>query len=73
MSLVVVADRDRTVSQRSKPSSCTILIDEQSNPWYIVQHQEMISRHRGANQLLRYGLYRDISLLSPTYFLFVDR
>ena len=27
-----VADRDQTVLRRSKPSSCNILIDEQSNP-----------------------------------------
>jgi len=41
-------DRDRTVSQRSKPSSCTALISEQLNPWNRFQLQDAISRHRGA-------------------------
>ena len=44
-------DRDRTVSRRSKPSSRTILTVEQTDPWKIVLNQDMVSRHRGANQL----------------------
>src|SRR5690554_262565 len=30
-------DRDRTVSRRSEPSSRTTLMDEQSNPWDLLQ------------------------------------
>jgi hypothetical protein len=32
-----------------------------------------MSQHRGAKQFHRYGLSENISLLSPTYLLFVDR
>ena len=42
------ADRDRTVSRRSKPSSRTALISEQPNPWDLLQPQDAMSRHRGA-------------------------
>ena len=45
------ADRDRTVSRRSKPSSRTTLIGEQPNPWDLLQPQDVMSRHRGAKQL----------------------
>ncbi len=68
-----MVDRDRTVSRRSKPSSCTTLIGEQPNPWNRLQLQDVISRHRGAKQLRRFGLWGVISLLSPAYLLFVDR
>src|SRR4030088_2715862 len=40
------ADRDRTVSRRSKPSSRTALIGEQPNPWDRLQPQDAPSRHR---------------------------
>src|SRR3569833_1237183 len=43
------ADRDRTVSRRSEPSSRTTLIGEQPNPWDLLQPQDVMSRHRGAN------------------------
>src|SRR5215211_2190001 len=43
------ADRDRTVSRRSKPSSRTALMGEQPNPWDLLQPQDATSRHRGAN------------------------
>src|SRR3990170_4099642 len=33
------ADRDRTVSRRSKPSSRTALMGEQPNPWDLLQPQ----------------------------------
>src|SRR6266550_558961 len=33
------ADRDRTVSRRSKPSSRTALMGEQPNPWDLLQSQ----------------------------------
>ena len=45
------ADRDRTVSRRSKPSSRTTLIGEQPNPWDLLQPQDVMSRHRGAKRL----------------------
>src|SRR6185503_5424817 len=39
-------DRDRTVSQRSEPSSRTALIGEQPNPWEVLPPQDATSRHR---------------------------
>ena len=42
------ADRDRTVSRRSKPSSRTSLNGEQPYPWDLLQPQDEMSRHRGA-------------------------
>ena len=50
------ADRDRTVSRRSKPSSRTTLIGEQPNPWDLLQPQDVMSRHRGAKHCRRYEL-----------------
>jgi len=38
------ADRDRTVSRRSEPSSRTALIGEQPNPWDRIQPQDATSR-----------------------------
>jgi hypothetical protein len=67
------ADRDRTVSRRSKPSSRTTLIGEQPNPWDLLQPQDVMSRHRGAKRYRRYGRLGIISLLSPEYLLFVER
>ncbi len=67
------ADRDRTVSRRSEPSSRTALIGEQPNPWDLLQPQDAMSRHRGAKQCRRYGLLGIISLLSPEYLLSVER
>jgi hypothetical protein len=67
------ADRDRTVSRRSKPSSRTTLIGEQPNPWDLLQPQDVMSRHRGAKHSRRYGLLGSISLLSPAYLLSVER
>ncbi len=67
------ADRDRTVSRRSKPSSRTTLIGEQPNPWELLQPQDVMSRHRGAKHCRRYELLGSISLLSPAYLLFVER
>ena len=71
--LTPTADRDRTVSRRSKPSSRTALIGEQPNPWDLLQPQDAMSRHRGAKQCRRYGLLGIISLLSPAYLLSVER
>ena len=67
------ADRDQTVSRRSEPSSRTTLIGEQPNPWDLLQPQDVMSRHRGAKRLRRYGLLGVISLLSPAYLLSVER
>ena len=67
------ADRDRTVSRRSEPSSRTTLIGEQPNPWDLLQPQDVMSRHRGAKRPRRYELLGVISLLSPAYLLSVER
>ena len=67
------ADRDRTVSRRSKPSSRTTLIGEQPNPWDLLQPQDVMSRHRGAKHPRRCELLGGISLLSPAYLLSVER
>src|SRR5690625_6645593 len=66
------ADRDRTVSRRSKPSSRAALMGEQPNPWDQLQPQDATSRHRGAKPSRRYGLLGKISLLSPGYLLSVE-
>ena len=67
------ADRDRTVSRRSKPSSRTALNGEQPYPWDLLQPQDAMSRHRGAKPRRRYELLGAISLLSPEYLLSVER
>src|SRR4030088_2373500 len=67
------ADRDRTVSRRSEPSSRTALMGEQPNPWDLLQPQDAMSRHRGAKPSRRYGLLGKMSLLSPAYLLSVER
>src|SRR5215207_8824942 len=67
------ADKDRTVSRRSEPSSRTALMGEQPNPWDRIQPQDATSRHRGAKRCRRYGLLGIISLLSPAYLLSVER
>src|SRR5437867_9473840 len=67
------ADKDRTVSRRSEPSSRTTLIGEQPNPWDLLQPQDVMSRHRGAKPDRRYELLDLISLLSLAYLLSVER
>ena len=67
------ADRDRTVSRRSKPSSRTTLNGEQPYPWDLLQPQDVMSRHRGAKPCRRYELLGRISLLSLAYLLSVER
>ncbi len=59
------ADRDRPVSRRSEPSSRTALMGEQPNPWDLIQPQDAMSRHRGAEPPRRYELLEETSLLSP--------
>ena len=67
------ADRDRTVSRRSEPSSRTTLNGEQPYPWDLLQPRDVMSRHRGAKPPRRCELLGEISLLSPAYLLFVER
>ncbi len=67
------ADRDRTVSRRSEPSSRTALNGEQPYPWDRLQPQDAMSRHRGAKPRRRSELLGAISLLSPEYLLSVAR
>ena len=67
------ADRDRTVSRRSEPSSRAALMGEQPNPWNLLQPQDATSRHRGAKPFRRYELLGMISLLSPEYLLSFER
>src|SRR5687768_8900606 len=67
------ADRDRTVSRRSEPSSRTALNGEQPYPWDLLQPQDAMSRHRGAKPRRRYELLGVISLLSPEYLLSDER
>ena len=67
------ADRDRTVSRRSEPSSRTTLIGEQPNPWDLLRPQDVMSRHRGAKLRRRCELLGGISLLSPEYLLSFER
>src|SRR5699024_5630385 len=72
--LTRAADRDRTVSRRSKPSSRAALMGEQPNPWDLLQPQDATSRHRGAKPSRRYGRLGKISLIAPAYLLsFVRR
>ena len=71
--LTPTADRDRTVSRRSKPSSRTTLNGEQPYPWDLLQPQDVMSRHRGAKLPRRCELLGGISLLSPAYLLSVER
>src|SRR4028119_1041163 len=72
-SLTRAADRDRTVSRRSKPSSRTALMGEQPNPWDLLQPQAATSRHRGAKPCRRCGRLGKMSLLSPGYLLSVEQ
>ncbi len=64
-SLPPTVDRDRPVSRRSEPSSRTALMGEQPNPWDLVQPQDAMSRHRGAERSRRCELLDFTSLLSP--------
>ena len=56
---------DRTVSRRSEPNSRTALMGEQPNPWNLLQLQDAMSRHRGAEPPRRCGRLGETSLLSP--------
>ena len=54
-----------SATERSEPSSRTLLIGEQPNPWELLHPQDRTSRHRGAEHRRRYGLLGGTSLLSP--------
>ena len=71
--LTRAADRDRTVSRRSKPSSRAALMGEQPNPWDLLQPQDATSLHRGVLPFCRFCLLGKISLLSPGYLLSDER
>ncbi len=51
--------------RRSEPSSRTALTGEQPDPWDLVQPQDAMSRHRGAERGRRCELLGLTSLLSP--------
>ena len=54
-----------TVSRRSEPSSRITLTGEQTDPWHLLQRQDVMSRHRGSEPHRRYGLSGATTLLSP--------
>ncbi len=56
--LTPTEDRDQTVSRRFEPSSRTALIDEQSNPWDLLQPQDAMSRHQVPNFLVDVNSWR---------------
>ena len=60
-----IADRDRTVSRRSEPSSRTTLIGEQPNPWDLLQPQDNVLMPDNGNQLDTKKNKRGISLVTP--------
>jgi hypothetical protein len=57
-------DRDRTDSRRTEPNSRSTLIGEQPNPSYLLQQEDVKSRHRGAKQREQYELLPVISLFN---------
>src|SRR3989304_1996365 len=71
--LAPTADRDRTVSRRSEPSSRPALMGDHPTPGHLIQPRDARSRHRGAKPCRRYELLGRISLLSPEYLLSVER
>ena len=68
-----IADRVQPVSRRFEPSSRAVLMGEQTNPWDLLQPQDVTSRHRGAKPPRRCELLGEISLLSPEYLLSFER
>src|SRR5690606_31620672 len=65
--------RDRTVSRRSETSSRANFMDEQSNPWDLLQPQDVTSRHRGADPSRRCELLGETSLLSLEHLFSYER
>ena len=69
-----MADRDRTVSRRSEPSSRTHFNWRTAKPLGPAPAPGCDGAgHRGAKHPRRYGLFEGISLLSPAYLLSVER
>ena len=64
-------DRNQTDSRRFKPNSCTVLLDEQSNPSNLLRLEDTTSRHRGHKQKRRFDRLIFIILLSLEYLLSV--
>src|SRR5213592_4580111 len=58
-------DRDRTVSQRSEPSSRTALMGEQPNPWEVLPPQDATSRHRAISVVTGSCLSTDFPRCCP--------
>ena len=59
-------DRDRTVSQRSEPSSRTALMGEQPNPWEVLPPQDATSRHRAFSAVTGGADYLSTVLIRAT-------
>ncbi len=57
--------RVASTAERFEPSSRTLLIGEQPNPWGLLQSQDRASRHRGAEPWRRCERSAKTSLLSP--------
>jgi hypothetical protein len=66
-------DRNQTDLHRFKPSSRAILINEQLNHLYLLQHKDMTGRHRGDKQKCRYDRLIFIILLSLWFLLSDDQ
>jgi len=66
-------DRNKTDLHRFKPSSCTVLIDEQSNQSNQLQFVDTASRHRGDKLKRCFDRAILIILLSLWYLLFDDQ
>lgn len=60
-----LVDSNQPGLRRFEPNSCNVLIGGQPNPWNLLQLQDTLSRHRGANPFRRYELSEKINLLSP--------
>ena len=59
-----LSGRDRPVSRRSKPSSRSLLVGEQSNAWRILLRNDRKSRHRRIKKQRRYERLAATSQLS---------
>ena len=63
--ITIFSEKKNREAERSEPSSRSILIGEQPNPWELLHPRDMLSRHRGAELRRRYGRLGGTSLLSP--------
>ena len=48
-----ISKAENSAFRRFEPSSRTTLMGEQPNPWGLLQSQDVVSRHRGAERLRR--------------------